>query len=598
MKIKLNWALFLLTAASYVFYPVWHLPFSPAAQWALLNLFILLSAAVLYSPLDEVSLDASLPELKDLWPALLLAAAACLPFWLTPLPTGSDDQSHAGPPAWLLGRAAAALGIDAPLLPLFTLPAAAALGAAAYYLKGRLRAPSRAAAALALVAAGNAWFFASARFGLADAIGRYETVLRYPALSKFLYLPAYLLIGIREPAPRAVQFLFIALTAVYLLRLLKFLKASPPPRLTFLLVAFFPTFFNLSISAELEAGTVFFFTAAICHFIKAASGGDRAQFLKCAFWTAAGFFYKQLPLGLMLSFLPALAALWYIYPQRRPAWAYGLKTLLIPAAVGLPFIAISAALDIRNAALMLQNLLEPRLMFLNFVNLYDTAGPVLTGLLALSSGWAVYRRRGPELWLLLYLAAAYHVMISASAAVGYIRHAQPFYIAPVLLLALWAAHAARRFPALWAALLALLFFQSVFAKAPYQRKTAFNFREYAFPYGETAQYLRGLRRDGLKIYAPMEVEPSHFYLAKYGLAGRLTWDRTLPAVFTAATASKAFKDGAYDFMLLPCSPFPGVPVDFTGVSGQLKASGEFAVERLFDYGGNKLVLLKAAGSVN
>ena len=131
MKIRMNWALFLLTAAAYVFYPVWHLPLPWPAQWALLNIFILISAGVLYSPLDEVSLDVSLPELKELWPVILLTAAVCLPFWLTYLPTGYDDQSHAGPAAWLLGRLTSAIGLNILFLPVLSIPIAAMSAAAA-----------------------------------------------------------------------------------------------------------------------------------------------------------------------------------------------------------------------------------------------------------------------------------------------------------------------------------------------------------------------------------------------------------------------------------------------------------------------------------
>ncbi|MDO8805324.1 MAG: hypothetical protein Q7R35_12945 [Elusimicrobiota bacterium] len=596
MKIRLNWALFLLTAASYIFYPVWHLPLPWPAQLALLNLFVLLSAAALYSPLGEVTLDASLPELRELWPVILLTAAVCLPFWLTPIPTGSDDQSHAGPAAWLVGRITSALGLNIRLLPAFFLPAAAIAAAAAVRLhKKGIKLPGRGAAVLALAAAGNLFFFASLRFGLADAVGRYETVLRYPPLSKFLYLPAYLLLGVNEAVPRAVQFSFMALAAIYMLRLLKLMKADPPPRLTYLLIAFFPTFFNLATSAELEAGTVFFFTASIFHFIKAAATGDREQFLKCAFWTAAGFFYKQLLLGLMLSFVPALAALWFIYPQRRADWAYALKTLAIPAVVGLPFIALSGAFGIRNTALVYSNLLDPQLMLLDLRNVYQTAGAAVTALLAVSAAAAVYRRRGLELALLLYFAVSYYLMISATAAVGYIRHAQPFYIALVLFLALCAADAARSRPLakvpLYSAILALLVFQSVFARNPYQRKTAFNFSSNAFPYWEAVNYLKDLPKPGLKIFAPMEVEPSHFYLAKAGQAGKINWDRRLPPGFSAAEAEKIFGAGAYDYLLLPYSPFRGVEADFARAADELSASGGFSVVKVFDYHGNKLILL-------
>ncbi|MBI4351438.1 MAG: hypothetical protein HY550_08365 [Elusimicrobia bacterium] len=598
MKVRLNWALFLLTAFSYIFYPVWHLPLPWPAQWALLNFFILLSAAALYSPLGEVSPEASFPELKELWPAVLLAAAASLFLWLTPLPTGADDQSHAGPPAWLLGRATTALGLDIRLLPALFLPLAAITAAAAVglYRKG-MELPGRGAAVLGLAAAGNLFFFASLRFGLAEAIGRFETVLRYPPLAKFLYLPAYLLLGVNEAAPRAAQFFLLVLAAVYLLRLLKLMKAGPPPRLAYLLAAFFPTFFNLGTSAELEAGTVLFFAASIFHFMKAAATGEREEFLKCAFWTAAGFFYKQLLLGLVLSFIPALAALWLVYPQRREAWLYGLKTLAMPLLVGLPFILISAAYGIRNTALVYEYLYDPAIMTLNLKVIYMTCGAPITALLAASAAYVLYRRRNLETALLLYFSAAYYLMISATLAVGFVRHAQPFYIGLVLMLLLAVSDLAAALPGrlakpLAAGLLALFVFQSVFAKNPYQRRTVFNYHGNSFPYWEAVEYFKSLNRPGLKIYAPMEVEPSHYYLAKHGMAGKLAWDRDLPPGFSAEKAARAFRDGAFDFLLLPYSPFAGLRTDLPSIAKELEAAGALCREKLFDYHGNKLVLFK------
>lgn len=598
MKIKLNWALFLLAAASYVAYPVWNLPAAWPVRLLLLNFFVLLAAAALYSPLVDAELEPSAAELKELWPAVLLAAAACLPLWLTPIACAYDEQSHAGPAAWALGRLAGAAGLDVRLLPLFFLPAAALLawGAVKIYKKG-LSLPGRGTAVLLLAAAGNLWFLADLRWDLADAVGRYQTVLRYPPLSKFLYLPAYALLGINEAAPRLVQFAFVSMTAVYLLRLLRDLKADPPPRLTYLLIVLFPSFFNLSLSAELEGGTVFFFAAALYHFIAAARTGERGQFLKCAFWLAAGFFYKQLLLGLLLSLLPALLALRLLAPERRADWLFGLKTLAIPALLGLPFIVISAVLGVRSTALEPAYLLDPGTMLMNFRNLWQTSGTALTALLTLAAAWALWRRRSPGLWLLLYAALAYHVMISASHAVGYIRHAQPFYLAPVFLLVLafsglYAALPRAAGRAAGALLLALLAWQSLFAPAPYQRKTLKTSHLDALPYPEAVDYLKALGRPGLRVYAPMELEPSHFYLAKAGLAGKITWERALPAGFGPSEAAAGVRSFNPDFVLLPYSSFSWMGSDFKGAADALLSSGRFIEEKVFEYRGNKLILLK------
>ena len=194
---------------------------------------------------------------------------------------------------------------------------------------------------LALAAAGNIFFFASLRFGLAEAIGRYETVLRYPPLAKFIYLPAYLLLGVNEAAPRAMQFALLVLAIVYLLRILKLMKADPPPRLAYLLAAFFPTFFNLGTSSELEAGTVLFFAASIFHFMKAAatvSGKSSSNAL-----LDGGRLLHNSRSSAWCALCPGAGRTWFAYPQRRglairaEAWAhalFGLLFILLSAAYG------------------------------------------------------------------------------------------------------------------------------------------------------------------------------------------------------------------------------------------------------------------------
>lgn len=593
MKIRLDWTLFLLTAASYVFYPVWRLPLPWPAQWALLNAFVLLAASTLYSPLKGTSLNVSLPELGELWPAVLAAALICLPFWLLPLPTGTDAQSHAGPPAWLLARIAHAAGFSVGLLPLISLPLALLTAILLSRTRQRLRLPGNTAALASLLAAGNLYFALDRAFSLAGAIGPFKTVLRYPPLAKFLFFPAYALLGITEAGPKLVEFLFILLTAVYMMRLLSFFGSRPDKRLTYLFIAFFPTFFNLSITAELEAGTVFFFTAAVYHFIKAADSGDREQFLISAFWCAVGFFYKQLVLGLVLSFVPPLLVLIRTRPEKRGNYLFGLKTLAIPLLTGLPFIVLSDLFRIRDTSLMPANLFSLSLMTMDLRNIYMTCGSLLTGLLAVSAVYTLWRRRSAGLWLILYVGAAYYFMISLTGAVGYIRHAQPFYIPLVFMAALALSDLAAAVPrnfgkAASYAVLAILIYQSVLAKAPYQRTTAFNYYAATFPYWKVARYLK----PGDSVYAPMEVEPSHFYLAKYGLAGKVKWDRTLPPDFTAEKATAEFKKGGYDYLLLPSTPFKGVKPDMPAITAALLTRGDFAAKKIFDYHGNELTLME------
>jgi hypothetical protein len=235
-------------------------------------------------------------------------------------------------------------------------------------------------------------------------------------------------------------------------------------------------------------------------------------------------------------------------------------------------------------------------MLAPFGNFYHTLGPWLTILAAGATVYAVAGRRGPETLGVLYFSFVYYLLINLTGAAGFIRHAQPSYIAPVfytLLLADTAYAAAGRKAALLgaAALTGIFAWYAAFDPAPFQRRTIANYTDHIFPYEQAVDYIRALG-GRQKIYAPMEVEPSHFYLAKAGLAGKIDWDRTLPPDLSAEKAAGACAAMACDYILLPYSSFVGVDTDFTRIADGLTAAGAFRTEKVFDYHGNRLILLK------
>jgi hypothetical protein len=233
-------------------------------------------------------------------------------------------------------------------------------------------------------------------------------------------------------------------------------------------------------------------------------------------------------------------------------------------------------------------------------NLYRTAGFGISVLIMVSLLYLLIRRRSLETLGVLYFSAAYYLIISCTEAAGYIRHAQPFYIAPVFFILILASDilyklqnrlAAASFQAL---LTGLLIFSAVFADDPFERKTANNYFENVFPYSEVMSYLKQ-KGQALRVYAPMEVEPSHFYLAKYGLTKRLSWDRTMPEEYSKEALLEKFKAGNYDYLLLQASPFEGQGTDTTRVKVAEETAASVAVqkEKEFSYKGNKFILLKA-----
>ncbi|MBD3271575.1 MAG: hypothetical protein GF384_03435, partial [Elusimicrobia bacterium] len=94
----------------YCLYPAWYLPIADHMRLLVLNLYALLGFFFFwYFYSDEL---VSIPiNIRWLIPSpmegLILLGAVILHvrFWLIPVPTGDDFQSHIGPPAFLLAKA-------------------------------------------------------------------------------------------------------------------------------------------------------------------------------------------------------------------------------------------------------------------------------------------------------------------------------------------------------------------------------------------------------------------------------------------------------------------------------------------------------------
>ena len=441
----------------------------------------------------------------------------------------------------------------------------------------------------------NAWFFLFVKSGILEAAGKWETLLRYPPVPKLLYLFLYTAAGVQEWAPRAAQAVFVAAAALVIYKIARLFSERVSPAFAVGAAVFFPTFFNLGLWAEIEGGTVFFFAAAIYFFLKALKENSVEAMWLASLVLCAGMMYRQLVLGLIIAMLSVLFWLWAVEKERRKFYLAGIASLLPALASGLPFLVLSGFTGVRDSGLQAAYFTDLGKLTASLTVMPLTLGWPVFALLAASTLYVFIKYRSRELWIFFYISGAYYFMISATGAAGYIRHVQPFYIFPVFcavlaggnLLAAVGRTAARFL--LGAALLLTTAYAAVLAEDPYQRKTWGNRHSLSYPYDEAAAWLA--RQPGpLRVYAPMEVEPANFYLAKHGLLRRVYWNRTIPAVFSARELSAGA--AGYDYLLLPEETIPGLPFSFTAAVRELTAGYGFAVKETFAYHGNKLLLLE------
>lgn len=584
----------LLLAVSYLFYPVWAVPLPGAAQWLLFNALLAFSliTARAYRALPVLAVPKPVWGFwKSVLPVLAVFFAAALPFWLLPIPVSCDEQSHVGPAAVLVSKFLPGHGLRAAGV----LVILAALWLVFFRLL-RPRAPSKGRLTAAAFWLGmNAWFFMFLKSGILASVGKWETLLRYPPLPKLLYLVLYTAAGVHEWAPRAAQAVFVAMTALVIYKTARLFSEKAYPAFSVAAAVFFPTFFNLALWAEIEGGTIFFFAAAIYFFLKALKEASLEDMWLTSFLLCVGMMYRQLVLGLILAMLAVLAGFWAADRERRGFYLAGAKSLLPALAAGLPFLFISSLTGVRDSGLNLSIMTDFGKMTWSLAVMPFTLGwPVFT-LTAASAVYVFYKYRSRELWVFFALSAAYYFMISSTGAAGYIRHVQPFYLFPVFcavlaggdLLAAIGRPAARL--ALGVCLILTTAYAAVLADQHDQRRTWGNRYDLAYPYDQAAAWLAA-QPGSLRVFAPMEVEPANFYLAKHNLLRKVHWDRTMPQVFSARELN-AVAAGS-DYLLLPARTIPVLPFSFTAAVRELTAIYGFTVKETFDCHGNKLLLLE------
>ncbi|MBA3051712.1 glycosyltransferase family 39 protein [bacterium] len=601
-KNSFNTLLFLFVVLFYGFYPVWFVPAIPAVyRMILLNIFVGLIGGIIYWWPGLTDISADLISSRDHAESrksnvvavgiFVLAIVAHLPFWILPVVTGDDMQSHISPAATVLGH-----------MYRFIPPLAVTLmvlGAVVFlFLYGRiiLRKLQKFNLIYWLpVCLLNIYAFFLIKTNLVETVGMWQSVFRYPPVAKLVYLMGYALFGINEFVGRGIQFVFLAGTAVYVFKAVKAVSERADSDIVLFLALFFPTFFHFSNYSVLENGTVFFFAAMSYHFLKSLEENRHISWV--VLWLSIGLLYKRLTIG----FVPVmLFYLLYKYYKNKVTIGFFKKylhALLVPALIGLPFTAMGAILKIRNAASKWDNIFYPAQLGQNLIDLIGTLGPFLSALLFLSVVWCVFKRKRFNLyWIMLILG--YYLMISLTHANGYIRHAQPVYLGLFYFFAVavtdfiyWAKQKNKKILVMVSLLLTSeLVYSNFFAADRVQRTVLRNRFENIYPYGELMDYLKLLvpEKGALRVYAPAEVEPSHFYLAKHKLTGKILWDRTAPANINKKVIVD--KAGQYDYLCLP--EIGTVYNNYKDVIMEIIDSEEMKLLKVFDYKGNRIFLFR------
>ncbi len=235
----------------------------------------------------------------------------------------------------------------------------------------------------------------------------YPNIIRYPPLSRLLYLVSYLSFGINHLWPRILQLLFYLLSAIYLYRTIALFSEESTALLGASIYLFFPVSFLYAGLAELGCGTVFFVVLISYHFLRFIKNNDNRDIILTSFFIGAGFLYKR-PVFLMV-FICAAYLIYSRTKNRDLIFSSSFKVLMLSLVPILPWMIIGKFFTWRNYKIVLSNFIPPHgKIYTYFLTLPSEISGILFTLFMLSIIYIlIFKKNNLSLFFLLLFITYY-----------------------------------------------------------------------------------------------------------------------------------------------------------------------------------------------
>jgi hypothetical protein len=188
----------------------------------------------------------------------------------------------------------------------------------------------------------------SGYFILLRDLPHYPGMVRYPPVTRFMYLASYLLTGIDPVGPRILQLVLYVLTAIYLYRIILMFNSRDAALIGASLYLFLPIPYFYAHTAELGSGTVFFITACSYYLLRHIEYGDNRDLLIASFLISLGTLFHNL-IFLMFFISAAYLVLIKVMPKGRNIVSGNtFKVVLISLVPIIPWMIIRRLFTWRN----------------------------------------------------------------------------------------------------------------------------------------------------------------------------------------------------------------------------------------------------------
>ncbi len=173
---------------------------------------------------------------------------------------------------------------------------------------------------------------------------RVESVqlVRYPPVSKLIYLINYFAFGVSFIGPRIIQLILYLMGAVYLYRTIQLFRVKETALLGATIYLFSPIIFSYASRAAYASGTVFFIILISFYFLRFIKYADNRDLLLTTYFIGIGFLYKRV---LLLMFIICFAYLILSVIKKRDQYAIiHFKILLLSLVPILPWLKIAPSM--------------------------------------------------------------------------------------------------------------------------------------------------------------------------------------------------------------------------------------------------------------
>jgi len=267
----------------------------------------------------------------------------------------------------------------------------------------------------------------SGYFYLLKDLPHHPGFVRYPPVSRLLYLASYLLFGINNTGPRILQLIFYLLTAIYLYRTVLLFNNKETALMGACIYLFLPIPYFYAHTAELGSGTVFFITAFSYYFLRYLQGRDNRDLFLASGLISLGSLFHNL---IFLTFFICIAYL-IIFKMRSKGRdfvsAISFKVILISLVPVIPWMIIGRLFTWRN-----YDIVWPHLLSLDrhaaFLSLMHTNVSWIIFILFLISAIFIVRDKKNEILLFFgFLFVSFYLFLVADSVPQSARLSMTFY---------------------------------------------------------------------------------------------------------------------------------------------------------------------------